>query len=127
MQGAGRSAASCDGHINRHSGGLPSWPSRHRRLTGPCSLLTGPCPPSLLLLAAEQGLNPADVYGGPAGAVAQLRALEAWFDVQRDYAFYSSSLLLIYEGDARGEKGAEGGEGDLFQGGVSFRVQFLGL
>lgn len=31
------------------------------------------------------------MYGGAAGAIAQLEALEAWFAVQRDFHFYSSS------------------------------------
>jgi 1D-myo-inositol-tetrakisphosphate 5-kinase/inositol-polyphosphate multikinase len=40
----------------------------------------------------EHGLRPADVYvGGGGGAIAQLEALEAWFAVQRDFHFYSSS------------------------------------
>ena len=43
------------------------------------------------LSAAEHGLRPADVYGGPAGAISQLAALETWFAVQRDFQFYSSS------------------------------------
>ncbi|EFN50926.1 hypothetical protein CHLNCDRAFT_141721 [Chlorella variabilis] len=49
----------------------------------------------------EHGLRPADVYGGAAGAIVQLEALEAWFSVQRDFHFYSSSVLLLYEGGAR--------------------------
>lgn len=39
----------------------------------------------------EHGLRPADVYGSAGGAIAQLEALEAWFAVQRDFHFYSSS------------------------------------
>ena len=46
------------------------------------------------------------MYGGRAGAVAQLEALEAWFASQREFAFYSSSLLILYEGDAEGAAGA---------------------
>ena len=45
------------------------------------------CPP----ISAEQGLRPADVYGSAGGAIEQLEALEAWFAVQRDFHFYSSS------------------------------------
>ena len=51
-------------------------------------------------LAAEAGLRPADIYSGPNGAIAQLRRLESWFAVQRDFCFYSSSVLIIYEGAA---------------------------
>ena len=40
------------------------------------------------------------VYGGCFGAVAQLRQLESWFRHQRDFQFYSSSVLILYEGDA---------------------------
>ncbi|BDA44752.1 Inositol polyphosphate multikinase IPK2 [Coccomyxa sp. Obi] len=48
----------------------------------------------------EAGLRPVDVYGGPNGAFAQLQQLAAWFQLQRDFQFYSSSVLIIYEGDA---------------------------
>jgi len=48
----------------------------------------------------EAGLCPACVYGGPTGAIEQLKCLERWFLEQRDFFFYSSSVLLIYEGDA---------------------------
>jgi len=50
----------------------------------------------------EHGLRPADVYGGDQGVVAQLRALESWFQVQKEFHLYSASLLFLYEGDARG-------------------------
>lgn len=85
----------------------------------------------------EHGLRPADVYGGPSGAVAQLRALEAWFEVQEEFHFYSASLLILYEGDAQGAEGANVrvrlvdfahtfhmGEGDHGEGGVD--DNFLG-
>jgi 1D-myo-inositol-tetrakisphosphate 5-kinase/inositol-polyphosphate multikinase len=47
------------------------------------------------------------VYGGTGGAVAQLQELEAWFSSQREFSFYSSSVLLLYEGDAQGPRGAD--------------------
>lgn len=50
----------------------------------------------------EHGLRPVDVYGGDQGVVAQLRALESWFQVQNEFHLYSSSLLFLYEGDAHG-------------------------
>lgn len=50
----------------------------------------------------EHGIRPADVYGGDQGVVAQLRALESWFQVQKEFHLYSASLLLLYEGDAHG-------------------------
>ena len=46
-----------------------------------------------------RSLSPATVYGGPRGAAAQLRRLLAWASAQREYQFYSSSVLLVYEGD----------------------------
>ncbi|CAL5229779.1 g13168 [Coccomyxa viridis] len=48
----------------------------------------------------EAGLRPSDIYAGPSGAIAQLQQLAAWFQVQQDFCFYSSSVLIIYEGDA---------------------------
>lgn len=48
----------------------------------------------------EGGLRPVDVYGGPDGAVAQLQSLREWFDRQKEYFFYSSSVLIMYEGAA---------------------------
>eukprot|EP00891_Asterochloris_glomerata_P004565 jgi/Astpho2/4565/Aster-00147 len=48
----------------------------------------------------ESGLCPQDVYGGKGGAIAQLCQLEKWFQRQREFFFYSSSVLIIYEGDA---------------------------
>ena len=63
-----------------------------------------PQPP--ILCCAEHGLRPADVYGGPAGVVAQLRSLEAWFRRQREFQFYSASVLILYEGDATGSEDA---------------------
>ena len=47
------------------------------------------------------GLCAADVYGGPRGALAQLRALEAWFESQTDFHFFSASVLILYEGAAK--------------------------
>lgn len=48
----------------------------------------------------EAGLNAASVYGGCFGALSQLRELESWFRHQSDFLFYSSSVLILYEGDA---------------------------
>lgn len=48
----------------------------------------------------EHGLRASDVYLAPGGAVDQLRALGNWFENQKEFAFYSSSVLLLYEGDA---------------------------
>ncbi|CAK0784397.1 hypothetical protein CVIRNUC_007601 [Coccomyxa viridis] len=48
----------------------------------------------------EAGLQPGDVYSGPSGAIAQLQQLAAWFQVQQEFCFYSSSVLIMYEGDA---------------------------
>jgi hypothetical protein len=55
----------------------------------------------------EHGLKAADVYAAPGGAVEQLRALEAWFEMQQEFSFYSSSILLLYEGDAAGPEDAK--------------------
>lgn len=43
---------------------------------------------------------PKDIYGGPHGAIAQLAGLADWFEHQREFCFYSSSVLIIYEGAA---------------------------
>mmetsp|Transcript_14695 Transcript_14695/g.44358 ORF Transcript_14695/g.44358 Transcript_14695/m.44358 type:complete len:789 (+) Transcript_14695:333-2699(+) len=48
----------------------------------------------------EAGLTPKDIYGGPQGAIAQLAGLTAWFAQQTEFCFYSSSVLIIYEGAA---------------------------
>lgn len=48
----------------------------------------------------EAGLTPKDIYGGPRGAIAQLAGLADWFAHQREFCFYSSSVLIIYEGAA---------------------------
>lgn len=48
----------------------------------------------------EAGLTPKDIYGGPRGAIAQLAGLTAWFAQQTEFCFYSSSILIIYEGSA---------------------------
>jgi 1D-myo-inositol-tetrakisphosphate 5-kinase/inositol-polyphosphate multikinase len=54
----------------------------------------------------EHGLKPSDVYGGAGGAVAQLEDLAAWFRLQREFRFYSASVLILYEGDASDAGGA---------------------
>lgn len=46
------------------------------------------------------------MYSGPQGAVAQLRTLESWFRTQREFHFYSASILILYEGDAQGHADA---------------------
>ena len=48
----------------------------------------------------EAGLRPIDIFGGRTGSIAQLQQLEQWFQSQREFFFYSSSVLIIYEGDA---------------------------
>ncbi|KAK9868755.1 hypothetical protein WJX84_007552 [Apatococcus fuscideae] len=49
----------------------------------------------------ESSLRAEDVYGGHHGALSQLRQLLHWFQVQQEFVFYSSSILIIYEGDAQ--------------------------
>lgn len=68
--------------------------------------------------AAESGVRPEHVYGGPRGALAQLQSLESWFELQREFHFYSSSLLILYEGGATGEwvRRPRRGEGFCFTG-----------
>ena len=79
-----------------------------------------PCfPPPPSPRRAEQGLRPVDVYGGAQGAIAQLRGLAAWFEVQRDFQFYSSSGGL---GVGVGVVGGGGwGAGDWSVGGGRVR------
>ncbi len=48
----------------------------------------------------EGGVRPADIFGGPDGAIAQLKSLQEWFERQKEYYFYSSSVLIMYEGMA---------------------------
>lgn len=48
----------------------------------------------------EAGLRPIDIFGGRSGSIAQLQQLEQWFQTQREFFFYSSSVLIVYEGDA---------------------------
>ena len=47
------------------------------------------------------GLCAVDVYGGPRGALAQLRELEEWFESQTEFHFFSASVLILYEGAAK--------------------------
>lgn len=42
-------------------------------------------------------LTPKDIFGGPDGAVAKIRALQAWFESQRSLLFFAASILVIYE------------------------------
>jgi hypothetical protein len=48
----------------------------------------------------ENGLRPADVYGGTKGVLHQLSLLEDWFMFQSEFRFFSSSILILYEGKA---------------------------
>lgn len=52
------------------------------------------------MFASTGVLTPADVYGGPNGAIAQLKSLEEWFESQRSFLFYAASVLIVYEGTA---------------------------
>lgn len=45
-------------------------------------------------------MRPIDIFGGRSGSIAQLQQLEQWFQTQREFFFYSSSVLIVYEGDA---------------------------
>lgn len=55
----------------------------------------------------EAGLRPIDIFGGRTGSIAQLQQLEQWFQTQREFFFYSSSVLIIYEGDAESAEQAK--------------------
>lgn len=48
----------------------------------------------------ETGLGPQSVFGGTFGALTQMLELKAWFEHQRHFRFYSSSILILYEGSA---------------------------
>lgn len=48
----------------------------------------------------ENGLTPMDVFGGTDGVIHQLSLLEDWFALQTEFHFFSSSLLILYEGNA---------------------------
>eukprot|EP01026_Neomeris_dumetosa_P083656 TRINITY_DN97429_c0_g1_i3.p1 TRINITY_DN97429_c0_g1~~TRINITY_DN97429_c0_g1_i3.p1 ORF type:complete len:334 (+),score=31.30 TRINITY_DN97429_c0_g1_i3:61-1002(+) len=53
------------------------------------------------------GLRPQDIYGGPQGVVSQLRELQRWFNNQTYYHLYSSSVLILYEGEAKSQEQAK--------------------
>ncbi len=42
-------------------------------------------------------MTPKDIFGGPDGAIAKIRALQAWFESQRSLLFFAASILVIYE------------------------------
>ncbi len=46
----------------------------------------------------ESGLRPIDVYGGPDGVIRQLEQIEEWVKLQNEFSFFSSSILVMYEG-----------------------------
>ena len=46
----------------------------------------------------ESGLRPVDVYGGPNGVIRQLEQIEEWVQLQNEFSFFSSSILVMYEG-----------------------------
>lgn len=48
----------------------------------------------------ENGIRAVDIYGGKSGVLYQLSMLEEWFRVQTEFKFFSSSLLILYEGGA---------------------------
>ena len=56
--------------------------------------------------------------------LARLDALRAWFSTQRQFLFYGSSLLIVYEGDGGGRgSGAGGGAGAAASGGAPAAVE----
>lgn len=48
----------------------------------------------------QNGLTPIDIFGGPEGVIHQLSLLEEWFSFQTEFRFFSSSILILYEGNA---------------------------
>lgn len=54
----------------------------------------------------QNGLTPSDVFGGAEGVIHQLSLLEDWFSLQTEFQFFSSSLLILYEGNAGDWSGA---------------------
>jgi hypothetical protein len=48
----------------------------------------------------QNGLTPIDIFGGPEGVIHQLSLLEDWFSFQTEFRFFSSSILILYEGKA---------------------------
>lgn len=51
----------------------------------------------------QSGMSPQQVYNNPNGAIAQLKELKDWSLCQSMFNFYSSSILLIYNGEAECE------------------------
>jgi 1D-myo-inositol-tetrakisphosphate 5-kinase/inositol-polyphosphate multikinase len=45
-------------------------------------------------------VTPRDVYCGPDGAVAKIRAIQSWFESQRSLVFFAASIIIVYEGAA---------------------------
>lgn len=45
------------------------------------------------------------VYGGSSGISSQLKELKSWFEYQKDFHFYSCSILLIYDGESETKGG----------------------
>ena len=92
-----------------HNGGQRAAGGRGVGTAARCgrACLHGPCTPPCFASCRPSGTRPArrpapqstacapaDVYGGGGGVIGQLEALERWFAVQRDFAFYSSSGAL---------------------------------
>ncbi|PNW75907.1 hypothetical protein CHLRE_12g555450v5 [Chlamydomonas reinhardtii] len=63
-------------------------------------LTDGTMAAALATFANNGAIGPDAVYGGPNGAVAQIRALQSWFESQRSLVFFAASILVIYEGAA---------------------------
>mmetsp|Transcript_12263 Transcript_12263/g.38846 ORF Transcript_12263/g.38846 Transcript_12263/m.38846 type:complete len:197 (+) Transcript_12263:906-1496(+) len=67
-----------------------------------CKKLGAQSVPSVLArFGSSGGVVPAHVFGGKHGLITALEDMVAWFEEQREYVFYSSSILVLYEGAAR--------------------------
>ena len=55
----------------------------------------------------ESGLRPIDVYGGPDGVIRQLEKIEEWVQLQNEFSFFSSSILVMYEGLSGSQSGSD--------------------
>lgn len=73
----------------------------------------------------EGGLRPVDVYGGPHGVLRQLEQLEQWASHQTEFRFFSSSVLILYEGGCSLEAEGDEERGDEVAANLNVSVRLV--
>lgn len=74
----------------------------HRVTKAKCKMMSQPQVREAFMKFADNKsglINPNAVYNSCNGVIVQLRDLRNWFQAQGMFKFYSSSILVIYEGD----------------------------